>query len=113
MIDDRVAPRFNIDLTFFIEAGVRANARDTGSIIICKSQDLSEIGMQVILDQPIRAGRIVRSCLDIKQFDPIYVIAKVVWQSKLEEEYHHGLLLLESPDTDVQMWRDALATLTS
>ena len=113
MIDDRVAPRYSIDLTFFIEAGVRANPSDTGDIVICKSQDLSETGMQVILDQPIRKGRIVRSCLDIKQFDPIYVIAKVVWQSKSEEEYHHGLSILESTDTDVQMWHDALATLTS
>jgi hypothetical protein len=113
MIDDRVAPRLNIDLTFFIEAGVRANPMDTGDIVICKSQDLSNSGMQVILDQPLRKGRIVRTCLDIKQLDPIYVIAKVVWQSKSEEAYHHGLLLLESPDTDVQMWHDALSTLTS
>ncbi len=113
MNDDRVAPRYNIDLTFFIEAGVRANPQDTGSIVICKSQDLSDTGMQVILDQPIRKGRIVRSCLDIKQFDPIYVIAKVVWQSKSEEAYHHGLLLLESPESDVQLWRDALANLRS
>ena len=112
MIDDRIAPRINIDLTFFIEAGVRASPRDTGEIVICKSQDLSATGVQVVLDQPIRNGRIVRACLDIKQFDPIYVIAKVVWQSKSEEAYHHGLLLLESEDTDVKMWHDALRTLT-
>ena len=113
MLDDRVAPRFSVDLTFFIEAGVRANPGDTGDIVICKSQDLSETGMQVIMDQPLRKGRILRTCLDIKGFDPIYGIAKVVWQSKSEEAYHHGLLILESPDTDVQMWRDALATLTT
>ena len=112
MLDDRVAPRYSIDLTFFIEAGVRANPSDTGDIVICKSQDLSQTGMQVILDQPVRKGRIVRTCLDIQQFDPIYVIAKVVWQRESEEAYHHGLLIIKSPDTDVQMWHDALTTLT-
>ena len=112
MIDDRVAPRFDIDLTFFVEAGVRAHPRDTGDIVICKSHDLSETGLQIILDQPLRKGRIVRACMDIKDVEPIYVIAKVVWQSKVEEAFHHGLLLMESPDVDTEAWRKTLKSLT-
>lgn len=112
MIDDRVAPRFDIDLTFFVEAGVRAHPRDTSDIVICKSHDLSETGLQIILDQPLRKGRIVRACMDIKDVEPIYVIAKVVWQSKVEEAFHHGLLLMESPEVDTEAWRKTLKSLT-
>ena len=113
MIDDRIAPRINIDLTFFIEAGIRANPKDTGKIVICKSQDLSATGMQVILDQPIRKGRIVRACLDIKSIEPIFVIAKIVWQKKSENGHHHGLLLLDSPDADLQAWQEAMKSLAA
>ena len=57
-IDDRIAPRLNIDATIFIEAGIRAQPKDTGKIVICSSHDISETGMQVVLVKDISDDRL-------------------------------------------------------
>ena len=111
--DDRIAPRIEFDATLFIEAGVRANPQDTGDIVICQSRDIPDTGMQLVMDQPVRKGRIVRACLDINRFDPVFVIARVVWQNHNNEAYHHGLMLLESPDSDLGSWRETVAALAA
>ena len=111
-IDDRIAPRLNIDATIFIEAGIRAHPKDTGKIGICSSHDISETGMQVVLDQRIGKGRIVRACLDINKYDLIFVIAKVVWQSHSSGAFHHGLSLLETQGTDIKKWRSTIRQLS-
>ncbi len=92
--DDRRAPRYHIDATVFVEAGERTSPSDTGEIVICSSMDLSETGLQVVLDQGIKTGRIVRLCIDIKGRDAIYVVGKVVWHHQQGNLYHHGIMLL-------------------
>ena len=57
-IDDQIAPRLNIDATIFIEAGIRAQPKDTGKIVICSSHDISETGMQVVLVKDISDDRL-------------------------------------------------------
>ena len=110
-LDDRIAPRIDIDATLFIEAGVRATPQDTGDIVICKTRDVSESGMQLIMDNPIRKGRIVRACLDISPHEPVYVIARVVWQNRREQDYYHGLVLISASESDTQGWKDTVENL--
>lgn len=112
-MDDRISPRITVDATIFIEAGVRANPADTGEIVICQSRDVSETGMQLIMDQPVRKGRIVRACLDINRFDPVFVVVKVVWQNRIGDAYHHGLMLIDTPDTELDAWRDTVSALAA
>jgi hypothetical protein len=110
--DERNAPRFDVDATIFLEAGVRAEASDTGKIVICKSEDVSATGMKVLLDQPLRKGRVVRACLDGHGHDPVFVVMKVVWQSRAGESYHHGMLLLDAPDSDKDAWEKIVGQIT-
>jgi len=105
MSDDRRSPRFDIDATIFVEAGERVSPADTGEIVICKSMDLSESGVKVVLDQQMKTGRIVRLCLDLKDFEPIYVMGKVVWHEQVGNSFHHGIVLIPTKDTDTRLWR--------
>lgn len=93
----------------FVEAGERVSPADTGEIVICKSMDLSESGVKVVLDQQMKTGRIVRLCLDLKDHEPIYVMGKVVWHEQIGNNYHHGIVLIPALHTDTRLWRSTIS----
>ena len=112
MIDDRVTPRTDIDAAVFIEVGERAHPDDTGEIVISSALDVSATGLQVVLDQGLKKGRIVRVCLDVAGSEPIFVVAKIMWQKGDGLEYCHGLMILEADNTDFKLWQRTFARLT-
>ncbi len=111
-VDERVAPRFEKDVTIFIEVqSASTEDQSKEDIIICKSLDLSSNGLQVAIDRAIPEGRILRLCLDIKNKDPIFVVAMVIWQrqDKDTKNYHVGFKLLDSQGTDLSDWQQAIS----
>lgn len=110
-IDERIAPRFEKDLTIFMELFSGSIETDSESnIVICKSLDLSSTGLQVSLDKDLPEGSILRLCLDTRSRQPIFVVAKVIWQQQdLDtKEFYVGFELLNSRGTDYDSWKIAI-----
>ena len=110
--EERASERIDIDTLIFVEAGKRSNPKETGDIVVCNSLDLSETGLQIMLDQSIDKGRIVRICLDVQGLELVFVIAQVRWLREEGGFVRHGLMLLENSDSDLAGWRKAVESLS-
>lgn len=111
LVDERAVPRIKKDVTIFIEVqSALTKDQSEEDIIICKSLDLSSGGLHVTIDRAIPEGRILRLCLDMKNKDPIFVVAVVIWQHQDEDtkDYHVGFKLLDSQGTDLADWQQAI-----
>jgi hypothetical protein len=110
----RLETRLDIEATIFIEI-IASDSKSEGSVIMCNSLDLSANGLQVIVDEEISMGTILRLCIDLKDADPIFLVAEVKWQRTDEETsgFRIGFLLFESDDTDIQRWKELVAELLS
>ncbi len=112
LVDERATPRLTKDVTIFIEVqSASTEDQSEEDIIICKSLDLSTLGLQVELDRLIPEGRILRLCLDIKNKEPIFVVAEVIWRHQDEgtKNYHVGFKLLDSKGSDLNDWQQAIS----
>jgi hypothetical protein len=80
------APRVETDTTIFVE-------------------------LQVALDKPVPTGSILRLCLDISEYDPLFFVAEVVWQqfNAATGETHLGFKILPLNGTDYAAWEAAMA----
>jgi len=111
-IDERIAPRIEADTTIFVELQAASKVNATAAdIVICKTIDLSLAGLQVALDQPVPTGSILRLCLDVSEYDPLFVVAEVVWQqfNATTGETHVGFKIRRSNGTDYAAWEAAMA----
>ena len=110
--NNRVETRLDQEETIFIEV-IASDSRSAGSVIMCNSLDLSANGLQVILDEEISVGSILRICIDLKDEEPIFLVAEVKWQRPDEETggFRIGFLLFESEDTDIVRWKQLVADL--
>ena len=115
-VDGRSEHRLEQDHTIFVElvAGSVVDASES-VIVICKSLDLSTTGVQVLMDQSIPIGNIIRLCLDTRGRVPIFVAAKVIWQreSTHQGEFHVGFMVLKSSGTDYDAWQAAITEMGS
>lgn len=108
--DHRIEVRLDIEATIFLEL-----LSSESDILMCHSLDLSANGLQVMLDDPVEAGSICRLCIDIKDRDPIYLIAEVKWQrpDKEEDATRIGFAIFESDESDILQWKKLVAELLS
>jgi hypothetical protein len=109
---DRSETRLDIEATIFIEI-IASDSGSAGNVIMCNSLDLSANGLQVMVDEEISVGSIFRLCIDLKDADPIFLVAEVKRQEADAETggFKIGLLLFESEDTDIQRWKELVASL--
>lgn len=108
----RVETRLDLEETIFIEV-IASDNNSAGSILMCNSLDLSANGLQVIVDEDISMGTILRLCIDLKDADPIFLVGEVKWKRPDEPTggYRIGFLLFESDDTDILRWKELVAHL--
>ena len=109
---DNIRKIVSYEETVFIEI-IASDSRSAGSVIMCNSLDLSANGLQVIVDEEISIGTILRICIDLKEEEPIFLVAEVKWQRPDVDSgaFRIGFLLFESEDTDIQRWKELVATL--
>ena len=107
--ENRVQPRIDLEATIFVEL-LSSSKHSPGTIIMCNSLDLSASGLQVVVDDVIPAGSIFRLCIDLKDADPIFLVAEVKWQRPDPDSDAHriGFLLFESDDTDIERWKELM-----
>jgi hypothetical protein len=102
----RTETRLDLEATIFVEL-ISSDKHSPGTIIMCNSLDLSENGLQVLVDDEIPVDSIFRLCVDLKDAEPIFLVAEVKWQrpDPDSDEYRMGFLLFESDDTDIDRWK--------
>ena len=111
--EDRGEVRLELEATIFVEI-LASNKNNTGNVLMCNSLDLSENGLQVVVDDEMPAGSIFRLCIDLKEADPIFLVAEVKWQRPDPETdgFRIGFSLFESDDTDIQRWKELVADMS-
>ena len=111
-VNHRTETRLELEETIFIEI-IASDSRSAGNVIMCNSLDLSANGLQVLLDEEISMGSILRLCIDLKNTDPIFLVGEVKWMRPDPETgaYRIGFLLFESEDTDIETWKTLVADL--
>lgn len=112
--NDRREQRFDLEETIFIEIIASAGS-SAASIIMCNTVNISASGLQVIADEEISVGSILRICVDPKDADPIYLVAEAKWDRPDAETggFRIGFLLFESDDTDWKRWQALVAELSA
>ncbi len=102
----RAETRLEFEETIFIET-IASDDSSPGTIVMCNSLDLSAKGLQVVVDEDISRGSIFRLCIDLRDADPIYLVAEVMWNRPDPDTdgFRIGFLLFESDDTDIQRWK--------
>lgn len=110
--EHRVETRLDLEATIFIEV-LASDRHSGGEVIMCNSLDLSANGLQVVVDEDIPAGSILRLCVDLKDADPIFLVGEVKWKRPDAEAdaFRLGFLLFEADDSDIQQWKALVAKL--
>jgi len=108
--EDRMDNRLESQVTIFVEI-LASDSNNAGKVLICNSLDLSANGLQIVVDDEMPAGSIFRLCIDLKDSEPIFLVAEVKWQRPDPETdaFRIGFSLFESDDTDIKRWKELLA----
>jgi hypothetical protein len=108
--EGRLDTRLELEATIFVEI-LASDNNNAGNVLMCNSLDLSANGLQVVVVDEMPAGSIFRLCIDLKDAEPIFLVAEVKWQrpDPEAEAFRIGFSLFESDDTDIQRWKDLVA----
>ena len=108
--NNRTETRLELEETVFIE--VLSSAAPTASnVVMCTSLDFSANGIQVVVDQDINLGAILRLCIDMPDKEPIFLVGEVKWKraDTATGGIRLGFLLFESDDSDIAEWKQMIA----
>lgn len=81
------------------------------SIIVCHSLDISAGGLQIVIDQSIPVGTILRLCAQFHGGrESLYVVGEVKWlRADHHDLYQIGFALYDSDQTDIVAWKELVA----
>ena len=108
--EHRIETRLELEETVFIEV-LSAAAESSTNVVMCNSLDMSANGIQVVVDQDIPLGAILRLCIDMPGKDPIFLVGEVKWKraDTATGGICLGFLLFESDDSDIAAWKQWVA----
>ncbi|MFT7687992.1 MAG: hypothetical protein ACI9FB_003350 [Candidatus Azotimanducaceae bacterium] len=100
----REETRIEQEETIFIEV---LSSEENNDVIMCTSLDLSANGLQVVVDNDIPIGSILRLCIDLPDKDPIFLVGEVMWKrpDPDSDSIRLGFLLFESDDSNIEEWK--------
>jgi len=113
-VNERVETRLELEETIFIEV-LSSTTEDNGDVIMCTSIDLSANGLQVVVDNELAVGSILRLCVDLPDKEPMFLVAEIKWKKPdpNSDGFLLGFLLFESEDTDIAEWKLWIADMLS
>jgi hypothetical protein len=108
--EHRIETRLELEETVFIEV-LSASADSDTNVVMCSSLDLSANGIQVVVDQDIALGSILRLCIDMPDEEPIFLVGEIMWKraDTATGGICLGFLLFESDDSDIAEWKQWVA----
>ncbi|MBV1878170.1 MAG: PilZ domain-containing protein [Pseudomonadales bacterium] len=100
--DHRIEHRLRIEETVIIEL-LDSSLNTQQKVVICSSSDLSANGIQVVVDQHIAVGSILRLCLDLPNAAPIFLTGEVKWTAVEPNncDIRLGFLIHECDQSDI------------
>ena len=120
MVDEkeqRRHPRLDERSTIFIEVLASSEqGKEQESILICNSIEISAGGLRVCVDEKFESGAILQLGIELPELEePLYVVGEVRWckpASQPNQGYYVGFKLLDSKDTDYEIWNELLKELS-
>lgn len=119
MSEQRKHLRLPIDSTTFIELespGIGDNSK--GTVVACKTLNVSRGGLLVTLDQRIPVGAILQIGVDLPEAeDTLYMAGEVRWCTPAkntaidEGGWYAGFQILNSADSDIDRWVDLVGSM--
>lgn len=87
--------------------------QEPASIAVCSTVDVSANGLQVTLDHTPPVGSILSLCVQFSEPEQrLHLVGEVRWVKPLAgSRCHAGFVLYESEGTDIQRWKQRVATL--
>lgn len=106
--DQRQEFRLEQSETIFIEVKTAYSEHldHQSQLLICRSADVSANGIRAVIDEELPVGAIYQLAVDLNQ-RRLCLVAQVKWlrQSQLHSGFEVGLMILDSDDTDVELWK--------
>ena len=104
-INKRSEPRLTDEVAVFIEMQSSPEANPLDNLYLTKTLDISANGLKVLSDLPLPQKSIHQLCVEVAEAR-YYLVGQVAWQSKSEEGYALGFLLIESNQTQYSEWQE-------
>lgn len=113
MSENRKHLRLPVASTTFVELESPALKENSpGTVIKCKTLNVSRGGLLVILDREVPVGSILQIGVDLSEDDEqtLYLAAEVRWCTQAEESgmrqdgWYAGFQVLNSEGSDVERW---------
>ena len=107
----RTETRLMEQATVYIETQASDYGDDSPpQVAICNSVDISANGLQVVMDDPIALGTILRLCAEFHdEREPLYLVGEVRWIKPESDGYAIGFSLYESENSDIGHWKALIA----
>ena len=105
--EHREETRIEQEETIFIEVLSSESYSKNNDVIMCTSLDLSANGLQVVVDNDIALGSILRLCIDLPDKEPIFLVGEVMWKrpDPGTDCTRLGFSLFESDDSNIEEWK--------
>lgn len=105
----RIAGRITADLQVEAED---PTGSDPPRWLRCRTRDISASGLSVVTDESAPEGALLPVKVSVDDRDPFHLVAEVKWCQQGEDGFWRlGLKLVESNDSTLPDWKDAVAEL--
>jgi hypothetical protein len=116
-VEKRRHQRLNFEGTIFIELVAPGMGSHDGEVVRCTTIDISRSGLRVRLDRELTVGAILQIGVDLtNKEETLYLAGEVKWcgrEESVEESWLVGFELMNANDSDIEIWRAALAAMDS
>lgn len=99
-----------LQATIFIEV-IASDNTSAGNVVMCNSLDLSPHGLQVIVDEELSIGTILRLCVDLRDAEPIFLVGEVKTQRPDAETGGYRIEFEIFESDDYERWEALLKEL--
>ena len=108
--------RLPLESRTFIElASPRMGQNDSGRLVTCKSLNVSQGGLQVVLEEELTVGAFLKIGVDLPGTeDTLYLVGEVRWCLPSKEEQHSwmaGFQLLSADNSDIERWVNLISAM--
>ena len=90
-------------------------ATDPGKLVTCKSLNVSQSGLQVVLEEEMTVGALLQLGVELPNAeDPLYLVGEVRWCRPSEDQdntWLAGFQLMNAVNSDIKHWVELVARL--
>jgi len=109
--EKRQESRLTAQETLFLELSLPNESEQAPKMVVCSTIDISANGLQVSMDHTLPAGSIHQLGIELENPPQrFHLVGEVKWCRPGENSgFLIGFALYESDDTDIEVWKQAMA----